>query len=503
MLLLTGALTSKPYAFTSRPWELRSVQSIDILDGLGSNIRIDFKESEIVRILPRRNFEINENWISDKIRFFYDGLKRQRITTPYTKIKGELKPIKWSKALNKVSSLLKVCSFEYGTSRIGFVSGSTLDLETLFTIRHLTSNYNFSYLGTDAGFSVNLDDPKNYKFQNTLNDFENIDYCLFIGTNPRFEASLLNVRLRKVFRRGNLSFASVGSNFNTTFPIDFLGLSSEILVSIVEGTHPLCKVLAKAKNPVIVYGSKLLERQDSSGIFSLFNSLNKSYTRVYDKSLFINVLSSEANSVGSSELGICSAKKDSLKNFKLVYAVGIENQKFFKEIKKLSPNSFFVLQSSHGNSNTNLADVVLSSTTFAENSGIYYNVEGRPQKTQRAFIGPNLSRDNWKIISILFQTLGKFCGYSTKSQIVTELSRILPSAYYSNTWFTVKTKNLSLTFGEPQKERILKTSFKLFLEDFYMTHILCQSSKVMAKASESLRSYSNNYKSLANISFKK
>ena len=147
MLLLTGALTSKPYAFTSRPWELRSVQSIDILDGIGSNIRVDFKESEVLRILPRRNPDINENWISDKIRFFYDGLKRQRLTSPYIKVEGELRAVKWKKAISNFSSLLKVYSFEYGPSSIGILGSSSLDLESLYSIRSLSANFGFSFLG--------------------------------------------------------------------------------------------------------------------------------------------------------------------------------------------------------------------------------------------------------------------------------------------------------------------------------------------------------------------
>ena len=214
MLLLTGALTSKPHAFTSRPWELRSVQSIDILDGIGSNIRVDFKETEVVRILPRRNPDINENWISDKIRFFYDGLKRQRLVSPYIKINGELKALKWKKAISKFSSLLKVFSFEYGSSKIGIVASSSLDLETLYALRDFSNNYGFSFLGLDKALKLDFDNPQNYKFQTSISNLEKTDFGLFLGTNPRFEASTLNLRFRKIFRKGNTSFVSVGSSFD-------------------------------------------------------------------------------------------------------------------------------------------------------------------------------------------------------------------------------------------------------------------------------------------------
>lgn len=501
MLLLTGALTSKPYAFTSRPWELRSAQSIDILDGLGSNIRIDFKETEIVRVLPRKNPNINENWISDKIRFFYDGLKRQRLSTPYSKVNGELKPLKWSKTLSKISSLLKVYSFEFGPSKVGLVSGTSLDTESFFTIRDLALNYGFSYLGVDKTIKLNTDNPTNYKFQSLLKDFENIDYCLFVGTNPRFEASLLNLRLRKIFRRGTLSFGCIGGNFATTFPINFFGLSSDIVISIAEGKHPLCKTLAKAKNPVIVYGSKLLERIDGKGIQTLFELISSNYLKVYNKPLLTNILHSDSNTVGGLELGLKSFKKDYLKDLKLIYSIGVENSKVFGELKKKNESTILILQNSNGNQLTNLADICLPSTTFVENSGIFYNTEGRPQKTQRALIGPNLARDNWKIVRVIFQTLNKTTFYSTKAQLITELSKILPSSYFSNSWFSSHSPS-NFHFGNVSREKVLKSSLKLSIEDFYMTHSLCQSSKTMAKASELLRSYSTNYKFLTHLSLK-
>jgi NADH-quinone oxidoreductase subunit G len=499
MIFLTGALTSKPYAFTSRPWELRSVQSIDVLDGLGSNIRVDFKETEIVRILPLKNPDINENWINDKIRFFYDGLKRQRLSTPYSKINGKLTPLKWSKVLAKLTSLFKVYSFEYGSSKIGILTGSTLDTESLFVIRDFSLNYGISYLGIDKSFKLNFDNPETYKFQALLKDFEKVDYCLLIGTNPRFEASILNLRLRKIFRRGSFSLASIGGNFTTTFPLDFLGLSSKTVVAIAEGKHPICKALVKAKNPAIIYGLGLLERYDGKCFQTLLNYVGSTFFAVFKRHITLNLLHSDANTTGALELGIKPMKKDDLKGIKVIYSIGVENSKIYEEFKKISSTSILVFQNASGNNKTNLADIVLPSTTFVENSGIYYNTEGRPQKTQRALIGPNLSRDHWKIIRVLFQALKKKTSYFTKAQLRTELSKILPSSYFSNLWIP---KNSFFTFGISSKEKLFKTSLKLAVEDFYMTHSLCLSSKTMAKASILLRSYSTNYKFLTNLSYK-
>lgn len=501
MLLLTGALTSKPYAFTSRPWELRSVQSIDVLDGIGSNIRLDFKESEVLRVLPRRNLEINENWISDKIRFFYDGLKRQRLTSPYIKINGELKVEKWKKVISKFSSLLKVYSFEYGPSSVGLLGSSSLDLESLYSIRSLSSHFGFSFLGIDKNFKIDIDNSKNYKFQNRISDFEKTDFCLFVGTNPRFEASSLNLRLRKIFRRGATSFASIGGNYATTFPIDFLSLTSKALVAITQGKHPICKSLAKAKKPTIIYGSKLLERSDQAGLCSLLKAISASYFNVFSRNLTLNLLHTTSNSVGAFELGIKSFTESDLSKIKVLYTIGLENSSFLEKSLKKARIPAVVRQSSHGDQVTKNACIILPSYTFVEKTGIFYNTEGRPQKTQRALVGPNLSRDDWKILRVLFSALEKQSSYNTKSQLITEISKILPSAFFANMWFT-NTPNTVFNFGSIHVEKIYNSSFKLFIEDFYMTSILCLSSKIMAKASELLRSYMNNYRFLNWISVK-
>jgi NADH dehydrogenase/NADH:ubiquinone oxidoreductase subunit G len=501
MLLLTGALTSKPYAFTSRPWELRSVNSIDILDGVGSNIRVDFKETEVVRILPRKNPDLNENWISDKIRFFYDGLKRQRLTSPYVKKEGELKAVKWKKAISKFSSVLKVYSFEYGPSSVGLIGSSALDLETLYSMKNFSVNLGFSFLGIDRPLKSDLDNPKNYKFQSRITDFEGSDFCLFLGTNPRFEASTLNLRLRKIFRKGNSSFASVGATYAPTFPTQFLSLSSKALISIAQGKHPICKSLAKAKRPIIVYGSKLLERADSLSLQNLLNKAASTFADVLGRTLSLNLLHASSNAVGAFELGIKGLNEADLSKLKVLYTIGLENSTMLEKSLKKAGSPILILQSSHGDKNTNNADIVLPSYTFVEKTGIYYNIEGRPQTTQAALVGPNLSREDWKIFRVLFSALERQATYNTKSQLITETSKILPSSFFANRWFT-KISQSRFDFEFSQEGRIYQSPFKLFIEDFYMTSTLCQSSRIMAKASEFLRSYSNNYKFLNWVSTK-
>jgi NADH dehydrogenase/NADH:ubiquinone oxidoreductase subunit G len=503
MFLYTGALTSKPYAFTSRPWELRSVNSIDVLDGIGSNIRIDFKEAEIVRILPSRKPDINESWISDKIRFFYDGLKRQRIHLPFVKEYKNLKKAKWDQALLRFSSLLKVYSYEYGSSKIGLVLGSNLDCETYTCARNFASNFNFSLLGIDKSCKINKDNSANYKFQNQIQDLEKSDFCLLVGTNPRFEASILNLRLRKNFKRGTLQVAAIGGNFDPTYMIDFYGLSSKILVDLAEGKHKLCKSLIKANSPVIYYGWKLFDRGDSLGIASLFQNIRLLFSSVFNKEIVINALTTDSNSVGALELGLSGLKKTKLNQMKLLYGINIENKNLLHGMEENL--HIYALQTSHGNDESGKVDFLFPSLTFTEKSGIYYNTEGRPQKTQKALSGPNLSKDDWKILNVLFQYLNKSAPYATKYHVKHKMSKLLPSSFFANFWFSKNSQSLAclFPFGKIRRGRILISSFKLFLEDFFMSNALCQSSKVMAKASDFLRSSLNNYSFLTYSSLKK
>jgi NADH dehydrogenase/NADH:ubiquinone oxidoreductase subunit G len=498
MLLFTGALTSKPYAFTARPWELRSVQSIDVLDGVGSNTRVDFKETEILRILPRRNSEINESWISDKARFFYDALKRQRLNSPYMKIKGELKKVKWSKILKNLTSVLKVYSFEYGNSKIGLVLGPSCDSETFFAARDFTYSFGFSNLGVDRELKLLIDSPEDYIFKGEFKDLENVDFCLFVGTNPRFEASTLNLRWRKIYRRGTFQSASIGGNFSTTFPVKSLGLTSKTLLDFVEGKHSACKSLARAKNPLIIFGSFLLERSDAFGLQNLIKILSLNFSAVYCKNIHSNLLHTDPNIVGGFELGVNTFKEGCLQDVKVLYGIGIENKGILHEIENKSNFPVLILQNSHGNALTNAADFVLPATTFVEKNSTYYNMEGRPQKTQRALVGPNLARDDWKIFRVLFSALGKSTFYSTQSQLITEASKVLPSFYFANSWFLKREGSIasSLQLSSIKAQRINISYFKLAVEDFYMANQLCQSSRIMAKASQYLRSYFHNYKFL-------
>jgi NADH dehydrogenase (ubiquinone) Fe-S protein 1 len=256
-----GALTSKPYAFIARPWELRSTETIDISDAVGSNIRVDFKETEIVRVLPRLNEDINEEWISDKSRFNFDSLKKQRLDSPYLRKNESLQPCSWEIAIEGLKGLLSVTQ----ASKTSILCSVNSDIKTLESVKTLAGNLGIQNIGYPRDLDINTDFSENFLCNTSLGNIAEADFCLLVGTNPRYEASMLNLKLRKRFRRGLFKVASVGIPHNLTYSTEVLGISPKTLVDIAEGKHSLCKDLRKAKKPIVLYGASLAERKDFSG----------------------------------------------------------------------------------------------------------------------------------------------------------------------------------------------------------------------------------------------
>jgi NADH dehydrogenase (ubiquinone) Fe-S protein 1 len=306
-----GALTSKPYAFTSRPWELKVSESIDLTDGIGSNIRIDFKETEIMRILPRFNEEINSEWISNKTRFFFDGLKHNRLSKPYVSIKTpffkKFQSSNWEFALSKIGSRINKISSE----NIVGVCGLNTDLETQITFKEFINSLGSEKFGFETVFNTNADFSSQYKFNKSLLAIQNTDLCLLIGTNPRYEGSLLNVHLRKKMLESKFKVAYIGTSLNLTYTAEHLGLGVKVLKEIfVDEKHPFINEFRNAKNPLIIIGSSILKRKDSKVIISLLNSISNK--NIFSCSSYknntncdsLNFLSTESNQFGALELGL-------------------------------------------------------------------------------------------------------------------------------------------------------------------------------------------------------
>lgn len=492
-----GALTSKPYAFMSRPWELRSTNSIDISDGVGSNIRVDSRGTEILRILPRFNEAINEEWISDKARFSYDGLRLQRIESPYVRKDGQLVPAHWAEAFELISKKLhRVLSNTSSKPRILGLVGESIDLESAWLLKRwfqlLGANFD---LKTSLDNEVNCNLPVNYLQNTSIASIENSDLCLLVGVDPRYEASLLNVRLRKRYLEGGFTVASVGSPLNLTFPCQQLGLNKKTFIDICEGYHLFSKQLAMAENPMIIIGSALFSsKKENNLVYNLLNVLKQNIPNLTsDNWNGINYLNLEANSVGVFDLGVSSENLNSDYDLAFLLASDLNST-------KLNKNTFVIYQGSHGDISANIADVILPGATFVEKPSIFTNIEGHSQTANKVINPPGLARADWKVLTELTRYSIRTCLINKKaiSQGSQKLSntekmvKLVPSISSSfNTDYYYRNEShkfLDSKLSNTKFSKLEKLPFNKSIHNFYITNSITRASITMAKCSST---YSN------------
>jgi len=476
-----GALTSKPYAFMARPWELRSTESIDLSDSVGSNIRIDSRGTEILRILPRFNEEINEEWISDKTRFAYDGLKVQRLNTPYIKKNGKLEACGWEEALNTAATKLKSCD---GNEVKGILGNST-DSYTALAARDLFHKIGSNDLSQEKGLK-GLDSgiSSSYRFNTSIAKLEEADACLLVGIDTRYEASMINVRLRKRFLETKLPVAIVGSPVDLTFKVDHLGSSLSTLAQIAEGKHRFCKTLAQSEKPVIIFGGDLLNSNQAETVSNLLTFINKGIPSLNTGSWKgLNVLATGANQVGHMDLGINSSEST---NAKILYLFAADSY----EVNN-SSDTFIIYQGHHGDINASKADIIFPGAAFTEKAAPYVNVEGRTQETRRVFLAPDLAREDWKILRALSETMGNTfkLPYDNIEQLEGRLNALSPANEFKNEVINSSFKSFESSVNLSSKvssEPLVKN-----VEDFYKTDSITRASRVMTKCSSTYKKTSN------------
>jgi NADH dehydrogenase (ubiquinone) Fe-S protein 1 len=476
-----GALTSKPYAFSARPWEIKGIETIDVSDSVGSNIKVNFKETEILRILPVLNDTLNEEWISDKTRFSFDGLKNQRIGKPLLKVVEDWLPTTWESSLelfhtnvNKFferQTKIKRAASNYSAV---VVCGNQTDLETSKNLHNFASRLNVPLL-VENEMALNSNLLSSTKFSTTFTDILESDLCLLIGTNPRFEASLLNVRLRKRMVRGLFTVGTLGLTENLTYKTDNLGVAVENLVAIFEGKHPFCQKLAKANKPVIILGESVLKRKDGLDIQQIATNLSKNVNIITEDWVGINFLPTTANSVGNSYIGLNNTlpKKNYLNNVHFFFGVGLDNPKDF--LNKLPSNCFSVCQAAYSDASLLKTNLILPGASFVEKEGTFLNLEGRVQTTEIALTPPALARTDVNIIRALseYNSLGNSDETLKMEHLDIENNK--------NSF----TKNLLV---KPiLTKKIFKNSFKGVISDFFLTNGITNNSKIMAKCSANFR----------------
>jgi len=409
-----GALTSKPYAFAARSWELKSIETIDILDSIGSNIRIDIRGSEIMRILPRLNESINEDWITDKTRFFYDGLKVQKLQTPFIKLKNNFIMCSWSSVFLWLNlKLLKTNSVELN----GIISNLS-DSETIITLKDfLTLKGSSNFYIQDYNY-INFDFRQNFLLNISLLEIEKLDFAILIGLNPRLELPLLNLRFRKSVKYNKSLIVSLGFSYPLTYNSLNLGSNILNLIQILEGTSFLCKVFLKSKSRILIFGNVLSLRLDINNLMEVFKTtflkikLNK----------YLSFVNNSQSSINCLELGFLNPinhyiKKN--KKRKLFFLCGLDNSIF---IKKNKENNIYIYIGSTGNDISDICDIILPACNIVEKQGHFINIEGRVQKTKFIKLPIGLSRTDWKIfISFLCFSLVK----SNLKMIKSRLERLL------------------------------------------------------------------------------
>jgi len=393
-----GALTSKPYAFEARPWELKKTESIDVMDAVGSNIRVDTCGWEVKRVLPRINEDINEEWISDKTRYACDGLLKQRLDTPYIRENGRLIKSSWNKTIKYLIDKIK----SYKPNEIAGIVGDLADLEMTYSFK--------SFFEKSIGSSnlecrqdriyINPQERMNYIFNSSINGIENSDLILLVGTNPRLEATILNARIRKAYIKNKLKIYSIGDPGDLTYPYINIGSDTSVVREIASGEHDISKKIKKSKKPMIIIGDSALLGMSGKYVFETLkkflsdnNFINKDWNA-------LNILTQQASRVGAIDCGLYLINEsenfsffNKLENeeFKFIYLLGADNINFEKK------NKFIVYQGSHGDKGAEIADIILPGAAYTEKNGLFVNLEGKIQNAFKASYPPGDAREDWTI----------------------------------------------------------------------------------------------------------
>jgi NADH-quinone oxidoreductase subunit G len=408
-----GALTSKPYAFNARPWELKKTESVDVMDALGSAIRVDARGPAVLRVLPRINDDINEEWISDKTRYAVDGLSRQRLDRPYVRDDGKLRPATWAEALDLVAAKVKGASPE----RVGVIAGDLQDAESMKAAMDLFGGLGVKSLDCRQDGMVLGGGPReSWLFNSTLAGIEDADVILLVGTNPRLEAPVFNARLRKRWLAGALRVGVIGEQADLTYAYDYLGAGADTLKGLSKSRGDFAKALKGARKAAIIVGAGALSRPDSAAVLKAAAGVAKAFNATW------NVLHSAAARVGGLDLGFVpgeggkSAKEMAAKGaLDVLFLLGAD------EIDVTGSDAFVIYLGTHGDAGAHRADVILPGAAYTEKNGLYVNTEGRVQMGQRAVFPKGEAREDWSILRALSERLGAKLPYDSLDQLRSKL----------------------------------------------------------------------------------
>jgi NADH-quinone oxidoreductase subunit G len=470
-----GALTSKPYAFTARSWELRKTESIDVLDAVGANIRIDTRGNQVMRILPRTNDDVNEEWLGDKSRFACDGLLRQRLDRPYVRKAGKLEPATWPEAFQAIAARLKGLP----GGKIAALAGDLADAESMLALKDLMTSLGSPNLDCRQD-GATLGGPRgSYLFNTTIAGIDTADALLLIGSNPRWEAPVINARIRKRWLRGKFPIAAVGPKLDLGYRHQTLG-DLAVLNAIADGSHPFAQTLKDAKHPMLILGQGALNRADSPAILALARQIAEATGMVIEGWNGFNVLHTAAARVGGLDLGflpgsggratagiLTGAKAGDIEAVYLLGADEIDTDALGK--------AFVIYQGHNGDAGAHRADVILPGAAYTEKSGTYINTEGRVQQTQLAVFPPGDAREDWKILRALSEVLGQPLKYDSLEELRERLGEV-------NDVFDTEDQVTSGGWGAFGAAGPLSSEpLRYAIANYYMTDPISRASKTMAE----------------------
>ena len=446
-----GALTSKPYAFTARPWELSKTETIDVMDALGSNIRVDAKGREVMRIMPRNHDGVNEEWISDKTRFVWDGLRRQRLDRPYIRENGKLRPASWGEALAAAAAAMKDRS-------VAGIIGDLAPVEAAYALKQLVIGLGGEVECRTDGAKLPAGNRSAYVGTATIEDIDSADMIQLIGCNPRVDAPVLNARIRKAWLNG-ASVGLVGEAVDLTFDYAHVGTGREALASLSSKTI----AGAKDKNTIVIVGAAALTGADGKAVLGHAMKLAEN-----SNSKFM-VLQTAAARVGAMDIGAVSEGgiTKTLKTAEVIFNLGAD------EIE-IKDGPFVIYQGSHGDRGAHRADIILPAAAYTEEAGLFVNTEGRPQLALRAGFAPGEAKENWAILRALSAELGATLGYDSLAQLrqalITEVPHLAAvDQVAENPWKAVTAGKLGAA------------DFSNATSSFYLSNPIARASSIMAE----------------------
>ena len=468
-----GALTSKPYVFEARPWELKKTETIDVMDAVGSNIRVDTYDWEVKRILPIINEDINEEWISDKTRYACDGLLNQRLDTPYVKYNNKFEKASWDEVYKIIKSKIKSTNKD----KICGIVGDLTNMEASFIFKEFldrtidTNKYDSRVAKNFIDTSVR----ENYLFNSTINGIEESDLILLIGTNPRFEATMVNVRIRKAYVKNDTKIISLNNVGDLTYDYESLDGKTQTIKDITENKNDISKLIINSKKPMIIFGESFIKLESAKSLFNSFKEFLYNNNKITDDWNPVNLLSVDAATVGSFDLDIIDQTNKLLDDlnenkFEIVYLLGQDNLNFKKK------NEFIIYQGSHGDKGAEIADIILPGAAYTEQSGHYTNIEGKIQKAYKASYPPGNAKEDWEVINDLAETMNDRKLFNDKEE--------LESSMFNYLKLKKEQKKSDFT-NENKQNNFENENLVVKSKDYYFSNVIARSSKTMVECNNS------------------